>query len=117
MVPARESIRSPLGRRVQQQSSGIHEPHSSGIRTRGPAYNLHITTKSIGEWPQERLQELVTKLATIRANNRIEIAIRGLGWFPNPHNPRVFWAAVNAPPALVELAKATEQACTELGIA
>ena len=81
-----------------------------------PAYNLHITTKFIGEWPQERLQELVSKLCTVPANERIDIDIRGLGWFPNSRNPRVFWAAVNASPSLATLARATEEACTALGV-
>jgi 2'-5' RNA ligase len=81
-----------------------------------PAYNLHITTKFIGEWPSERLPELVAKLSGVQVKERIEIDVRGLGWFPNPHHPRVFWAGVQASPALPELARATEQACSELGI-
>lgn len=82
-----------------------------------PPYNLHITTKFIGEWPQERLQELVSKLAEVQSQQRVDVEIRGLGWFPNPHNPRVFWAAVHGSPALAELARATDSACTSLGIA
>lgn len=81
-----------------------------------PAYNLHITTKFIGEWPQGRLDELIWALRAVPATERVDISIRGLGWFPNPHNPRVFWAAVHASPALATLARATEKACTELGI-
>jgi 2'-5' RNA ligase len=81
-----------------------------------PAYNLHITTKFIGEWPQDRLQELVHRLNKIPAPDPVTVDIRGLGWFPNPHNPRVFWAAVHASPSLAELAGATERACGELGV-
>ncbi len=81
-----------------------------------PAYNLHITTKFIGEWPPERLPEVNAKLDGIKVERRIEVGIRGLGWFPNPHNPRVFWAGVHASPSLAELARQTEQACGELGI-
>jgi len=82
-----------------------------------PAYNLHITTKFIGEWPHDRLPELVSKLSAMPAGERIDIDIRGLGWFPNPHNPRVFWAAVHASPSLANLARATDEACSTLGIA
>lgn len=82
-----------------------------------PAYNLHITTKFVGEWPRERLEELVEGLREVRRPERVDIEIRGLGWFPNPHNPRVFWAAVHASPSLGELARATDQACANLGIA
>jgi RNA 2',3'-cyclic 3'-phosphodiesterase len=82
-----------------------------------PAYNLHITTKFIGEWPEARLEELVSALESVRVNSPMEIDIRGLGWFPDPKRPRVFWAGIIAPPTLVELVKATEQALAALGIA
>ncbi len=82
-----------------------------------PAYNLHITTKFIGEWKKEQLRDLVDKLKTVPVSGPVTIDIRGLGWFPNPHSPRVFWAAVNASPTLAELAQATDSACSELGIA
>jgi 2'-5' RNA ligase len=82
-----------------------------------PAYNLHITTKFIGEWDPDRLKELVSKLKTVPVSGPVKIGVRGLGWFPNPHNPRIFWAAVHASPALAELAQATDRACAELGIA
>lgn len=81
-----------------------------------PTGNLHITTKFIGEWPEARLNELIAKLQTVTATGRVEIAVRGLGWFPNPQRPRVFWAGVSASPALADLARATERACADLGI-
>ncbi len=111
--------------------TGIELPHNiierldvliSRLRTTAhvkwsPAYNLHITTKFIGEWPRERLDELFAKLSgSVVMNEPVHIDIRGLGWFPNPHNPRVFWAAVHASPSLAELARSTELACTGLGI-
>ncbi len=82
-----------------------------------PAYNLHITTKFIGEWPPERLDELIARLAAIECKNRIDISVEELGWFPNPHHPRVFWAGVKASPSLAELARATDEALAELGVA
>lgn len=81
-----------------------------------PAANLHITTKFLGEWPQDKLSEMKAALAGVRGP-AIDIAIRGLGWFPNPHNPRVFFAAVRAPESLAALARATEEAVEPLGIA
>lgn len=81
-----------------------------------PAYNLHITTKFIGEWPQERLPELISRLK-MTPSARVDIDIRGLGWFPNPHNPRVFWAAVHGSPTLMDLAQGTDEVCANLGIA
>ena len=81
-----------------------------------PRENFHITTKFIGEWPEERLDELLCALDGLAPRDGIPIEVRGLGWFPNPHSPRIFWAGVKAPPALPELARETDTATTALGI-
>jgi 2'-5' RNA ligase len=81
-----------------------------------PVANLHVTTKFIGEWPAGRLDELKNALAAVPRPSRLPIAIRGLGWFPNPHQPRVLFAAVDAPPALADLHRATDQALVSLGV-
>jgi 2'-5' RNA ligase len=82
-----------------------------------PPRNLHITTKFIGEWPEERVVELTTALATLPAHAPIPIAIEKLGFFPNPHAPRVFWAGIHAADELANLAGDTENALAPLGIA
>ena len=82
-----------------------------------PLSNLHITTKFIGEWPDARLDELKLALATIPRPAPLKIDLRGLGWFPNPHSPRVFFAALKTPPELAELAKNVEKTCEKLGLA
>jgi 2'-5' RNA ligase len=82
-----------------------------------PPRNLHVTTKFIGEWPEERLAELKSVLGTLPARQPITIAIQKLGFFPNPHSPRVFWAGVHAGDDLASLARDTEQSLTPLGIA
>jgi len=81
-----------------------------------PAENLHVTTKFIGEWPDERVEELIASLGTLASRERIHIAVRNLGWFPNPNSPRVFWAGVNAGPGLAELARDTERNLERLGV-
>ncbi len=81
-----------------------------------PPENLHITTKFVGEWPREQLDEMVGALRALPPRDPIPIAIRGLGWFPNPHQPRVFWAAVRAGPELAALARETEDALAALGV-
>ena len=59
--------------------------------------NLHITTKFIGEWPEERLGELKAALAALEPQPPIAVDIRKVGFFPNPHAPRVFWCGIDAP--------------------
>jgi len=90
-------------------------PAAPDLRWSPPA-NLHITTKFIGEWPEARLDELKAVLAAIPRRPPFPIAVRGLGWFPNPHNPRIFWAGVQAPDELRTLARATEQSLAALGV-
>lgn len=80
-----------------------------------PPENLHITTKFIGEWPQDRLDELKSILAGLRPRDPISIQIRKLGFFPNPNSPRVFWCGIEAP-GLDALAADTDRATAALGI-
>jgi len=82
-----------------------------------PPRNLHITTKFIGEWSEERLEELKAALGALPAREAIPISIEKLGFFPNPHSPRVFWAGIHAGSGLAALARETEQALEKLGIA
>ena len=80
-----------------------------------PPENLHITTKFIGEWPEERLEELKTALQGIEGRPPISLHIQKVGFFPNPHSPRVFWCGIEAP-GLEPLATATDRATSALGI-
>jgi len=77
--------------------------------------NLHITTKFIGEWPEERLEELKTALLTVPSREAVAVHVRNVGFFPNPHSPRVFWCGIDAP-GLGELAADTDRVTASLGI-
>ena len=81
-----------------------------------PPSNMHITTKFIGEWPDARLDELKTALAGIGLQPAIPMEIRRVGFYPNPHSPRIFWCGIEAV-GLDTLAAATDQATAALGIA
>jgi 2'-5' RNA ligase len=77
---------------------------------------LHITTKFIGEWPEEKLSLLQERLALLRAE-ALEVRLAGFGWFPNPHAPRVFWVGARGGEPLVQLAATSDEATAELGVA
>lgn len=79
--------------------------------------NLHVTTKFIGEWPAERLDEMKLALGSLSPREPFGIAFRGLGWFPNPHSPRIFWVAVQGGQPLADLARDTEEKTADLGVA
>jgi RNA 2',3'-cyclic 3'-phosphodiesterase len=81
-----------------------------------PASNLHITTKFIGEWPEARVPELAEALRPVAARPPVNISVEGIGWFPNPHVPRVLFAGIKADPGLAEIAEATDDAAGRLGI-
>jgi len=79
--------------------------------------NLHITTKFIGEWPEDRLEEMKRALLSIGSPGAIQVSISGLGWFPNARNPCVLWAGVKAGEELRHLAQATDVAVHATGVA
>jgi 2'-5' RNA ligase len=81
-----------------------------------PPANLHITTKFIGEWPEEKLDQLKAALGALPPRQPVSVRIQGLGFFPNARAPRVFWCGIEAP-GLAELAEETDRATETLGIA
>ena len=82
-----------------------------------PVYNLHVTLKFIGEWPEEKLPQLESALRSLANREAISAEVKGLGWYPNPHHPRVFWAGVQGGDALRLLVKDIETGIATLGIA
>jgi len=77
---------------------------------------MHITTKFIGEWPDDRLEEMKRALSSVGSPGAFEVGIRDLGWFPNPRHPRVLWSGVHGGAALEALAHATEEAVCSIGV-
>src|SRR5258708_561868 len=105
-----EGIRERLERRV------IHF-RAAGHFKGGTGYNLHITLKFIGEWPEEKLPQLESALRSLPRRDPIPLEVRGLGWYPNPKNPRVFWVGVHDADGLTTLARDIETVLEPLGIA
>ncbi len=101
----RQNLESLLG--VLRPAAEIHW---------SPPENLHLTTKFIGPWSPERLDELTGALKNVPGRPPCNVEIRCLGWFPNPHAPRVFWAGVHGGESLKELARDTEQALAGIGV-
>jgi len=82
-----------------------------------PVYNLHLTLKFIGEWPEQKLPQLEEALRSIPLRKPFLAELKGLGWFPNAHHPRVFWVGLQAGDGLNGLVQDTEAALAPLGIA
>lgn len=81
-----------------------------------PIDNVHITTKFVGEWPENRLDEVHQALSTMPARLPFEIEVKGFGWFPAQGLPRVLWSGVHSVDLLPALASDTEKALARLGI-
>jgi 2'-5' RNA ligase len=78
--------------------------------------NLHITLKFIGEIAAERLASIRQVLAAVPPPPSLDLALRGIGFFPNDRRPAVVWAGIEAPPELSALAGQIDQALSSCGI-
>jgi len=81
-----------------------------------PLANLHITTKFIGSWAEDRLDELKHALTCVRQPSALKIDVTGFDFLPSRHHPKVFFAGVRAP-GLESLHAAIENALEPLGCA
>lgn len=79
--------------------------------------NIHLTLKFLGDAPVEQVDEIAAamKMAT-EVHAPMELAIVGLGVFPNPRNARVLWVGVNgSTEALGNLHASLEERIVPLG--
>jgi RNA 2',3'-cyclic 3'-phosphodiesterase len=81
-----------------------------------PLDNLHVTTKFIGSWPEERLDELDAALRSLPPRDAFEVELKTLGWFPNARAPHTFWIGVHSE-GLRQLARESEEQLASLGVA
>ena len=87
-------------------------PGARWVRLEG----AHITLKFIGEVSSEKFEEIRGALGAISHFTPITVRFAGLGFFPSPRRPRVFWAGVEGGPPLAQLAAAIEMKLELLGI-
>ena len=81
-----------------------------------PPANLHVTTKFIGEFAENRLPELQAALEKMPERPPIEVTVAKVGFFPNAHSARVFWCGIEAP-GLEALAADTDASTSSVGVA
>lgn len=103
----REQLRELLGRLREQY------PAARWVRPEA----IHVTLKFIGQVEADQVDAISEALATVRSERPVEMAFRGLGFFPNQRRPRLLWCGVEASTNLSKLASDIEQALGPLGIA
>jgi RNA 2',3'-cyclic 3'-phosphodiesterase len=79
------------------------------------AESLHVTLKFIGEQPEAEVEKIKSSLGTIEGR-ALEMNIRGYGFFPTAHAPRVFWVGIDAGSSLATLAAVVDEKLSALNI-
>ncbi len=79
-------------------------------------HNMHVTLKYIGEWDEERLDDIVQALEEVKIKVTVSVPLAGLGYFPSVRNPRVFWVGAENTPPLRQLASSVDAALSPLGV-
>ena len=79
--------------------------------------NIHLTLKFLGEISERQAAQVTEALEAFAPFGKFPIEVKGFGFFPNAHRPRVFWVGVQAPPDLEQLAARVEGAMEKLGFA
>jgi len=77
--------------------------------------SIHLTLKFLGEIDVDRVEELASAVRRVKVP-AFSLRLRGLGAFPNLHNPRVIWCGLEGETEkLSSLQAGVETACAELG--
>ena len=115
-----ESVRGALGQmQAKIQTSLAHSDiakrnRESDIRWNRPE-GIHLTLKFLGEISEAQVKQVADDLAAVQPFKKFPIEVKGFGFFPGPARPRVFWAGVEAPPDLAQLAGQIEDHLEKLG--
>jgi RNA 2',3'-cyclic 3'-phosphodiesterase len=104
-----EAIRENLARRQARFRSVC--PDARWTRPEG----IHLTLKFLGEISGQQEAQVKKALGQIERFEKFTVGARGFGFFPDAKRPRVFWAALDAPPELARLAAQIESATASLG--
>ena len=67
--------------------------------------NMHVTLKYIGDWDEDRLDDVVDSLNRVGIPSKVKVSLAGLGFFPYVRSPRVFWVSAENTPASCTMAQ------------
>ncbi len=114
----RAFIALPLSREIQNALSGIQdELRSCHLNARFiPSSNLHITLKFLGDIDDDQNRAITGILSrAASAFSRMTVNLSGWGFFPSPHNPRVFFVSTDQESILTSLADFLENELARIG--
>jgi 2'-5' RNA ligase len=110
-IDLHESIRAALRRK--QASFRSVSPEARWTNPEG----IHLTLKFLGEISEAKVREVSAALKSLDRFERFTVAVKGFGFFPGAQRPRVFWAGVEAPANLIQLAEQVDEAMQRIGFA
>ena len=88
-----------------------------GLRTVKPE-GVHLTLKFLGSVPKSDIPAVTSAISSVvRQHRPFTLDIGGFGAYPGDHSPRVLWAGVSGPEALLSLRADIEESLTPLGFA
>lgn len=117
-----EYIRTALGRKQAELRNSLakmnpaQSKRDAEIRWIKPEA-MHLTLKFLGEIPETRVGQVIEFLSAFKAFESFPVEVKRFGFFPSPSHPQVFWAGVEAPPALAQLARELEEGLEKIGFA
>ena len=107
-IPIPEPVRDEIIR-VQQELQPL-VPRSV-VRWTKPD-QFHLTLRFLGDVPADGVEDLKQLVNAVCRNARpVSLRAEGVGFFPNPHSPRVIWVGINdGEGCLMDLQKQIETA-------
>ena len=81
------------------------------------AEGIHLTLKFLGEISAEQATQVTQALTGLGSFEPFILEVKGFGFFPDAHRPRVLWVGVDVSPALGQLAHRVDTALNGLGFA
>jgi RNA 2',3'-cyclic 3'-phosphodiesterase len=91
-------------------------PHLHKLRL-VPVEQLHLTLRFFGDIPRASVTELAADLErAARACPAVEVALEGVGMFPERGHPRVLWLGLALPEPIFALQAACEAAAQRIGL-
>ncbi|MFH1502941.1 MAG: RNA 2',3'-cyclic phosphodiesterase [Candidatus Eisenbacteria bacterium] len=95
----------------------IDELRGRGVRASWSRVStIHLTLRFLGDVEESELPDVVDAVrAAARTVPPFTMRTKGLGAFPSPRRPRVFWAGIEGPDELYGLRDAIEDGVVQLG--
>jgi len=109
-IPLPQSIKDYLGD-IQNQFKKCNV-EAKWVNTK----NTHMTLKFLGEVQEDKIPSIESAIKeTIAGISSIKVNLIGFGFFPNEHNPRVFFVSTDKEEILQKIAYNLEEKLKPLG--